>query len=374
MSRSPLALIRFVSLTLPLAALALAVTAPLRADDDFYRYETAKVADDIFLFRGTAVAGTWVSGNVVLVINDHDALVVDSGFLPSVGRALVAEIKKLTEKPVRTLVITHWHGDHWQGNEAFAAAWPGLEIIMTEPGYRALLDKGFFWLKSNYATAYAQGIAFREEVLKNGKLPDGREVTDELAPRIRKRIDNMQREIAEMRTVQPTLPTMTFCDELILRRGEREFRLHFLGTGNTAGDTVTYLPRERLLLAGDLVVFPSPYESEAFSREWLDVMKRLRDFDFDRVIPGHGPVLEGKAYVEYLVALFEEIIRQVNKFGQANGPATTLEQLQAAVTHDTVKAELAKNPAHAEFLAQLDPGFVSQALQRAHPKALAGTL
>lgn len=345
-----------------------------RAEEEFYRYEATKVADDIHLFRGANVAGTWVTGNVVLVVNEHDALVVDSGFLPAIGRALVAEIKKLTDKPVRTLVITHWHGDHWQGNEAFAAAWPGLEIVMTEPGYQALLDKGLFWLRSNYATAYAQGIAFREEVLQNGKFPDGRALAEADVARIQKRVAWMQAEIAAMREVRPTLPTATFRDHLILRRGAREIHLHYLGTGNTAGDTVIHLPQERLLIAGDLVVFPSPYESEMFSHEWLEVMRRLHALEFDRIIPGHGSVLEGKAYVAYLIALFEEIIRQVNAVVPALGTATTLEQVQVAVTHETVKAALAPRTEFAEFLEKLDPGFVPQALLRAHPKAVAGQL
>jgi glyoxylase-like metal-dependent hydrolase (beta-lactamase superfamily II) len=360
---------RLVILLLLASALSLA-----RAEEEYYRYEPTKVADDIYLFRGTNVAGTWVTGNVVLIVNEHDALVVDSGFLPAIGRALVAEIKKITDKPVRTLVVTHWHGDHWQGNEAFAAAWPGLEIVMTEPGYRALLDKGMFWLNSNYATAYAQGIAFREEVLKSGKLPDGRAVTEADVTRIRKRVAWMQSEIAAMREVKPTLPTLTFSDQLVLRRGSREFHLHYLGTGNTAGDTVIYLPKERLLIPGDLVVYPSPYESDMFSREWLEVMRKLHAFEFDRVLPGHGPVLEGKAYIGFIIALFEEIIRQVNAAVQQHGSGTTLEQVQAAVTHDTVKAALAQRPEFADFLQQLSPGFVPDALHRAHPKAIAGKL
>src|SRR3954469_11425018 len=70
--------------------------------------------------------------NSVAIVNDADVLVFDTTTRPSTAERIIAEIRKITPKPVRFVVNSHWHPDHWSGNQAYAAAFPGLEIIATE--------------------------------------------------------------------------------------------------------------------------------------------------------------------------------------------------------------------------------------------------
>jgi len=87
------------------------------------------IADGIFLFISPDQDPLEVNGNSIVVVNEHDVLVFDTNVLPSSARAVLAEIRKITDKPVRYVVNSHWHPDHWDGNEVYAKEFPDLEII-----------------------------------------------------------------------------------------------------------------------------------------------------------------------------------------------------------------------------------------------------
>lgn len=127
-----------------LAALNFAFIVQLNAQP-YYSLETVKVADDIYMLKAANVSAFWVTGNITVIINEDDVFVVDSGLLPSVGDMAIAAIKKLTNKPVRYLFNTHWHGDHWQGNESFKKAFPSIQIITTEENLRNIKRFGMLW-------------------------------------------------------------------------------------------------------------------------------------------------------------------------------------------------------------------------------------
>ena len=92
-------------------------------------YENVEVANGIYAFIATEPKTGVVQGNIVLVIGDADALVVDSGQYPILAERIVKEIQTLTPKPVRILVNTHWHGDHLLANHVFRKAFPGLKVV-----------------------------------------------------------------------------------------------------------------------------------------------------------------------------------------------------------------------------------------------------
>ena len=91
-------------------------------------YEVVKLADGVYGFMWKAVPIS-PEPNVLIVVNDDDVLVVDADMFPSSAKTIVQEIRKLTPKPVRYLVNTHWHDDHVFGNATFKEAWPGVHVI-----------------------------------------------------------------------------------------------------------------------------------------------------------------------------------------------------------------------------------------------------
>jgi monoamine oxidase len=153
----------FVSVSIPASAAAEATI------------EKVQIADGIYQFI-TSADGYVPNGNSVVVINESDVLVFDTFSRPSSARQVLAEIKKLTPKPVRYVVNSHWHPDHWSGNEVFAAEFRGLEIIASEETRRFMLNIANAW-PSMYTSNLQKDEAEFEKEFSTNQLSDGTPLT-----------------------------------------------------------------------------------------------------------------------------------------------------------------------------------------------------
>ena len=112
-----------------LAFLLLVSAAPLAAEPPAKPFDVIKLADGVYGFVWRSPLQDPIEGNALFVINDRDVLVVDTGLLPSSARRMAAALRRLTTKPVRYVVNTHWHDDHHNGNQVYRELWPGVEFI-----------------------------------------------------------------------------------------------------------------------------------------------------------------------------------------------------------------------------------------------------
>jgi glyoxylase-like metal-dependent hydrolase (beta-lactamase superfamily II) len=155
-------------------------------------------------------------------------------------------------------------------------------------------------------------------------LTDGekKEYTDAIAG-----IEPVQKEFAG---IVDRSPNLTFDSELRFDLGNREVRILHLGRGNTAGDAIVFLPKEKILMSGDLVVHPVPYMFGGYPAEFGGTLRRLDTLEFETLVPGHGEVLraeKGRAYVRLLIDFIDTVTRQVSVevhrvgSGAANLPA-----------------------------------------------------
>ena len=335
-----------------------------------YKYAVEKVIDDIYVLKPQINDYRWVTSNIIVVINEQDVLVVDSGLLPAAGNEAIKEIKKITTKPVRYLVNTHWHGDHWQGNEAFEKAYPELEIIATEQGLKGMQANGTVWAKQLYLKYFQNFYPSKYEKGLTEKSLDGKTLNDQELGLLKEGTAQLKQDIEGMKQLKTVFPNTTYSDKMVLKRGSREIQLLYLGIGNTSGDAVIYLPNEKVLIPGDLVVYPSPYESGMFSPEWLETSLKLAALDYTVLIPGHGDVQKDHAYLNFLNALYAEIIKQVND-AYLKG-TTNVDEFKTIVTHQTVMNELNKTPGFEMFTKNLDSGFVPSAIQTSFKRIMQG--
>ncbi len=289
------------------AASILAGAASVARGAEGVPIERVRLVDGVYQFI-TAPDGYVPNGNSVVVVGDDGVLVFDTFTRPSTARELVAEIRKLTDKPVRTVVNSHWHPDHWSGNEVFAREFPGVEILASEETLALMRNTANAWpsiLSQNLKDAEA---AYEKERASR-KAPDGSPVTD---ARLANDGDDLrlQREFtAEALTVTRTLPTTTYADAVTLHRGGREIRL-FAVVGDARGSTMMYLPKERILVTGDVVSYPIPYFTPPIG-DHAKSLRRLADMDAAIVVPGHGPAWHDADFVRLEAELFETIVRQV---------------------------------------------------------------
>src|SRR5687767_4641122 len=135
-------------------------------------YELVKVADGIHAFIAPEPLTGVVNGNSTVIIGDNGVVVVDTGQFPTLAERQIAEIRKLTDKPVRAIINTHWHWDHSLGNAAYRDAFPGASIISTPftREFIATYTPGFLQRMTGQGDKLIEQLSAQ---LKSGKRRDG---------------------------------------------------------------------------------------------------------------------------------------------------------------------------------------------------------
>ena len=224
---------------------------------------------------------------------------------------VIAEIRKITPKPVRTLINSHWHQDHWSGNDEYVKAFPGLQIIATTEtrDYMKRMGSRFFAGRRSPRPSLASAAARHgdqdRQAARRLAAHGRRAPTDREGHRARP-TDVRGRS----RGVTRVLPTMAYSDSLVLWSGGREFRLISV-TGDATGSTVLYLPAEKILVMGDALVTqeegngPPPWTTNSYAiTPWLNSLRGVERLDATVVVPGQGPAFHDKAYLKLTGDLF----------------------------------------------------------------------
>ena len=267
-----------------------------------------KLAEGVYEIRHPDAPDTFPQGNTTVIIGDRDVLVVDSCYLPSAAREDIAQIHQWTDKPVRYLLNTHWHYDHTMGNRAYADAFPNITII-AQADTRAEMEgynPGWFARYPGRAQKFQQR-------LDDGKDADGKPLTDGDRRDLKQAIAGVAVVLEEYKKLVDRLPDATFEHELDLDLGNRPVQIQHLGRGNTRGDAIVYLPKEKILVAGDLLDHPVPYLGGGYPFELITTLKKIGELDVQTIVPGHGDVMHDKAYLNQVIALVEAVTSEVSR-------------------------------------------------------------
>ena len=298
------------------------------------------LGDGIYLFRAPSALDLWTATNVVVVINDRDVTVFDSFTRAGTARMVIAEIRKLTDKPVRTLVNSHWHQDHWSGNNEFLKAFPGIQIIATTEtrDYMKRMPGTFF--AASLARSVTTTRAALDSAIRTGKEADGTPLTPEERQAMEKDIEETASFEQEVRNLPRVFPTMAFRDTLVFWSGNREFRL-FSATGDATASAVLYLPAEKLLVTGDVLVAPEsgtghpPWTTNSYAiTPWLHSLRAMERLDVTTIVPGQGAAFRDKAYLQLTIEVFAAIIDQVHAALERG--SVGIDAVQAAVNIDAI--------------------------------------
>jgi cyclase len=287
------------------------------------------IADGIYQF--TTMRDSYVRMlNTVAIVNDHDVLIFDTGTRPSSARLILERIRQITNKPIRFLVNSHHHPDHWSGNAVYAGASPDVEIIATARGRQQMDSTAPVWAPRFAAELARMRAAFALE--QTSGLVDGSPVTPEQRRQDSTDVVDYATFADESANDPRMLPNVTFTDTLTFFHGGREFRFMSM-TGDAEGTTVLYLPREKVLMTGDVVSFPIPYVSQKPAAQ-AACLRLLAALHANTIIPGHGPAYHDNSFLELEVQLIESVVNGVAK-ARASG-VTSLDELQRVVTASDV--------------------------------------
>jgi glyoxylase-like metal-dependent hydrolase (beta-lactamase superfamily II) len=151
--------------------------------------------------------------------------------------------------------------------------------------------------------------------------------------------------LEELKQVKFQSATLTFDHDFSIDIGNREVQVKFLGRGNTGGDAVAYLPSEKIVIAGDLVVYPIPYIYDGYPTEWIQTLQNLAQLNAETIVPGHGPILHGTTYVYLLRDLLKSAVDQMNERLRQTGPAMfqSLDDVKGGVDLSAFRQRFAGN-------------------------------
>ena len=295
---------RLFRAAISLSFLLLIIALPAGAQS----FDIIPVADGVY----AAIGRNGVFSNAAIIINRDDVLVVDSHLRPSWAQDLIREIKKLTDKPVRYVVNTHWHPDHVQGNQAYVNVFgPTVEYLAQHSAREDMIHKGIPSIQESLQTMPAE-IAKDEKSLADGKDDKGQPLSSDSRAALQKSIAGDKSYLEELKTMQVTLPTITFERSLILHKpNDRAIQVLYFGKGHTRGDVVVFLPKEKILVSGDLLTGGLPFMRDAYPVEWVATLESVQKLDWETCIPGHGGVQKGKQQIGNLIAFMKDMVAAV---------------------------------------------------------------
>ena len=194
----------------------------------------------------------WINENCAtnagFIVGEEGVVVIDTLMTPSLAGSLMTVVRDVTQKPIRYVINTHFHGDHVYGNQYFLPT----PIVGHE---NCKFDLDTKW-DSNFNRYWSR------EVLR-----------------------------PELSRIVKTTPDVTFNDKMSIWLGSREIQLSFHGRAHSNSDILLYLPEEKVLFVGDLAVNKTlPAFPDGHITDWVSVLEQVDKVDTDTIVPGHGPV------------------------------------------------------------------------------------
>ena len=305
-------LARTMVMLLTMLAMSFTCVAQEQPESGYFQHSYS-VADHIHVLRQGPGLHVRAAGNVTVVEQANGLVLIDAGSTPGAGRRVVAMVRAISPKPVKAIIITHWHGDHHFGLSEVLSAWPSAEVIATESTAKNMNHRG---LPATPDAKYDAGQIANFEAERAGLLKEN------LSPKLSADERNKNAEGAREETlyeedfkgISIRYATVTFTDRLSLLDDEVPIEVMFLGRANTDGDAVVWMPKQRVVAAGDIVVSPIPFGDGSYPLEWVKVLERLRAMDFSVLVPGHGMPQTDKKYLDLLISGMGDINAQMADF------------------------------------------------------------
>jgi glyoxylase-like metal-dependent hydrolase (beta-lactamase superfamily II) len=191
--------------------------------------------------------------NTGIVVGDKAVLVVDTQATPVMAQDVIRRIREVTDKPIRYVVLSHYHAVRVLGASAYKAP----HIVSSQDTYDLIVERGE-----------------QDKASEIGRFPRLFNAVESVPPGM-------------------TWPNITFTGKMTLWLGKLEVQLLQLGRGHTKGDTVVWLPQEKILFSGDLVEFDAtPYAGDAYFKDWPTTLDALAALKPAKLVPGRGAALQ----------------------------------------------------------------------------------
>jgi cyclase len=293
-----------------------------------------EIAPGVFVVQSLDPLGLANHSNSAYIVTGDDVILVDTQFTRARTMDVLRIVRDGSRRKISVLINTHWHDDHTFGNQLVRAGNPNVEIIATTQTKRDMAGIGVTNRKQQVAGA-PDGLKFFHACVDSNKTVDGNPISPEGQVAYKSTIAIMEQYLAEQPQFELTLPTKTFDDKLVLRRGQRAIEIRHLGPAVTDGDAVVWLPSERILIAGDIVDNPLPFAYRSNVGGWITALDEIKKLNPRIIVPGHGEIMHDMQGVDRLRALLVSIRDQTNA---AVTKGDSLEAVRKSVKVDDLRA------------------------------------
>jgi len=207
--------------------------------------------------------------NTGVIVGDDGVMVIDTQATPLMAREVIRRIRKVTSKPIKYVVLSHYHAVRVLGASAYKAE----QIIASQATLGLIRERGMQDMKSEI-----------------GRFP---------------RLFRGAKSIPGL-----TWPTITFEHAMTLMLGKLEVKIIHAGPGHTGGDTIVWVPSQRVLFSGDLVEYEAGiYTGDAHLELWPQTLARLRALKPKALVPGRGPALTTPAQCAKAIRYTQDFVK-----------------------------------------------------------------
>lgn len=236
-----------------------------QADLEEKKISWEKLSDNAYAYTAEGDPNTGV------IIGDDSCMIIDATATPVAAQGVIAKVREITDKPIKYVVLTHYHAVRVLGASGYKDE--GLEqIIASRDTYDLIVERGQQDMDSEI-----------------GRFP---------------RLFQAVESVPGL-----TWPTMTFEGEMAVWLGDLEVRIKQVGRGHTKGDSIVYIPSQNICFSGDLVEADAAcYTGDAYLADWPQTLDNLAAMNFDKLVPGRGPVLMTPAEVQKGLAYTRDFV------------------------------------------------------------------
>ncbi|MDE2577615.1 MAG: MBL fold metallo-hydrolase [Hyphomicrobiales bacterium] len=221
-----------------------------------------EVGPDLYAFTAQGDPNTGV------IVGEDACMVFDAQATPAMAQGVIERVRKVTDKPIKYVVLSHYHAVRVLG----ASAYKAQGIVASSETARLIAERG----KQDWDSEY-------------GRFP---------------RLFRDAESIPGL-----TWPNLAFTGEMTVNLGKREVRLMQLGAGHTSGDIVAFVPDAQVMFTGDLIEYHSAcYCGDAYLREWPGTLNEIREFRPRAVAPGRGDALVGATQVNEAIGMTRDFV------------------------------------------------------------------
>jgi cyclase len=296
-------------------ATAIVAAAPIVIGEERPAPTRIEIARGVYLFMTRPYGDVGLDGNSVAILGRDGVLVFDSNGTPAAAGAVLTEIQKLTALPVRYVVNSHWHWDHWYGTEAYSRAFPDVRVVAHEKTREMMMGPALEFNRPGLERQLPQYIQDLEKRIAAGEAANP---PPPQLSRLKTLLNEDRFFLDQKKNVHHIFPTLTFDSRLSIYVGDREVDVLHYDRAVTPGDAFLYLPAEKIVVTGDLLVNPISYALSCYPTGWLSTLEKIDALDAAVIVPGHGEPLRDKTLLHATMDVFRELLRQ-GKEARAKG-------------------------------------------------------